>query len=417
MTDNSTSRKADTQSDIVIGGGGYVGLLAAAALASADTQLSITLVDPRHPDMTSGDRRASAIAGGARNMLEQLGLWNELRICAEPIRKMIVTDSRLRDTHRPVFLTFDTSADGAAPLAHMIENNALIEALRRRVAMLGVILAPPDRIVDFAPAKDNMTLRVALAGGGTLHTRLLIAADGVRSQLREMSGISMWRIGYDQAGIVTTLAHEHGHESLAEEHFLPAGPFAVLPLKGRRVSLVWTERKSLATALAGAGDRVLRPELRQRLGGRLGSIGEIGPRAIYPLGLALARDYVRPRLALIGDAAHAIHPIAGQGLNLGFKDAAALAEIVINARRRGEDIGAIDVLERYQRWRRFDNWRMGVTTDLINRLFSNDAPALRLVRTLGLGLVDRLAPLKGAFMREAAGHSARAPRLIENKPI
>jgi 2-octaprenyl-6-methoxyphenol hydroxylase len=260
-------------------------------------------------------------------------------------------------------------------------------------------------------------VEIRLASGGVRKAKLLVAADGVRSKLRELAGIGTVRWEYDQSGIVTTIAHERPHEGRAEEHFLPSGPFAILPLTGNRSSLVWTERRDDAERLVKGDDFTFELELERRFGHHLGKLELAGPRHAFPLGLTLARSFVQPRLALAGDAAHGIHPIAGQGLNLGFKDVAALAEVLVEARRLGEDIGALDVLERYERWRRFDTFRMGVVTDVLNRLFSNDMDVVRAVRDVGLGLVDRMPSLKRFFIRQAAGLEGPSPRLLVGEAI
>uniref|UniRef100_UPI0025F79CF0 FAD-dependent monooxygenase n=1 Tax=uncultured Aureimonas sp. TaxID=1604662 RepID=UPI0025F79CF0 len=248
--------------------------------------------------------------------------------------------------------------------------------------------------------------------------RLLVAADGVRSKIRDMAGIRTVHTDYGQSGIVATVAHERPHGGRAEEHFLPAGPFAILPLKDNRSSLVWTESTAEAERLLRADDMVFELELEQRFGLKLGALTVEGRPRAFPLGLTLARDFVKPRIALAGDAAHGIHPIAGQGLNLGFKDAAALSEVVVDAARLGRDIGALDTLELYQRWRRFDTVQMGVTTDILNRLFSNDSALVRAVRSFGLSLVDRAPFAKRHFIAQASGiTSGPSPRLLQGLPI
>ncbi len=248
---------------------------------------------------------------------------------------------------------------------------------------------------------------MTLADGATLSARLLVGADGARSQIREQAGIATHGWDYDQSAIVTTVGHERDHEGRAEEHFLPAGPFAILPLTGKRSSIVWTESRKEAARIVALPDDEFHAELEKRFGLQLGEIEVIGPRRAFPLGLFTARAFIAERIALVGDAAHIIHPIAGQGLNMGLRDVAALAEAVADAARLGLDIGGADVLERYQRWRRFDTMTMGVATDGLNRLFSNRSDVLRLVRDIGLGLVERAPALKRLFIREAAGFHRR----------
>ena len=401
--------------DVLVAGAGYVGLAAAVAIRQAAPHLKVAVVDAAPAGVWQKDQRASAIAAAASRMLDRLGCWQDLVGEAQPITEMIVTDSRTSDPVRPVFLTFDGTVTPGEPFAHMIANRDLNGALRARAAEHGVDLIEGVAVSGFETALASIS--VHLADGATLSARLLIAADGVRSRLREMAGIRVMHWDYGQSGIVTTVAHERPHNGRAEEHFLPAGPFAILPLKGNRSSLVWTEHSNAARHLIEADDMVFEAELERRFGHKLGEIRLDGDRRAYPLGLTLARDFIAPRFALAGDAAHGIHPIAGQGLNLGFKDAAALAEVVVEADRLGLDIGAVDVLEKYQLWRRFDTVRMGVTTDLLNRLFSNDFTPLRTLRDIGLGLVDRMPPLKTYFIRQASGLSGDSPRLLRGEPI
>jgi 2-octaprenyl-6-methoxyphenol hydroxylase len=256
-----------------------------------------------------------------------------------------------------------------------------------------------------------------LSDGSEIATRLLVAADGARSKLREIAGIASYGWSYGQSAIVTTVAHEREHHGRAEEHFLPAGPFATLPLTGNRSSIVWTETTREAERIVGLPDAEFHAELEKRFGLKLGDISVAGPRRTYPLGFAVARSFIADRLALVGDAAHMIHPIAGQGLNMGLRDVAALAEAVVDAARLGLDPGGADVLERYQRWRRFDTAAMGIATDGLNRLFSNHSDALRLARDIGLGIVDRLPALKHFFIREAAGLTGEVPKLLKGEAL
>jgi len=258
---------------------------------------------------------------------------------------------------------------------------------------------------------------VQFADGETITARLLVGADGARSLIREQAGIATHGWNYDQSAIVTTVAHERGHNGRAEEHFLPAGPFAILPLTGRRCSIVWTETSGEAERIVALADDEFYAELEKRFGLQLGDIEIVGPRRAFPLGLFTARTFIGERLALVGDAAHIIHPIAGQGLNMGLRDVAALAETIADAARLGLDPGGPEVLERYQRWRRFDTMTMGVATDGLNRLFSNHSDALRLVRDIGLGLVERMPMLKRMFIREAAGVTGDVPKLLKGEAL
>ena len=409
------TRKTADMYDVVIAGGGYVGLSLAVALKQGDPGLNCVVVDPKPMNELHKDPRASAIAAAASRMLAQLGIWQKIEAEAQPINEMIVTDSKLRDAVRPVFLTFDGQATEGEPFAHMMPNGVMMPALYKEAKSLGVAFFAPGTAETFRIHPDHVEL--VLEDGTALKGRLLVAADGVRSKLRDLAGIRTVNWDYGQSGIVTTVKHERPHNGRAEEHFLPAGPFAILPLPGKRSSLVWTEKTSDADRLVRSDDFTFELELERRFGHHLGTLELDGPRRAFPLGLKLARDFVKPRFALIGDAAHGIHPIAGQGLNLGFKDVAALAEVLVDARRLGQDLGGYDVLERYQRWRRFDTFQMGVVTDVLNRLFSNDIDILRAVRDFGLGVVDRMPGMKTHFIKEAAGFAGPVPKLLSGEPI
>ena len=401
--------------DIVIAGAGYVGLSCAAAIKAFAPHLKVLVVDPAPETAIRNDERASAIAADATRMLETLGIWGKLVKNAQPINEMIVTDSRVTDVIRPVFLTFANDGEEGEPVAYMVQNRSLITNLRTKCDSLSVVRTHRTSVVSFEDT-DAM-LKVNLSDESSVSCKLIVACDGVRSKLRDAAGIKTVHWPYNQKGIVCTVEHERAHNGRAEEHFLPAGPFAILPLKGKRSSLVWTESDVDADRLLAQDEMVFEMELEQRFGHKLGLIKLASKVQAFPLGLTLAREFVRNRFALAGDAAHGIHPIAGQGLNLGFKDAAALAETIVEASRLGQDIGSLDVLERYQTWRRFDTVRMGVTTDVLNRLFSNDNQALRSMRTIGLGLVDRLPGLKKFFIGQAGGENSSAPRLLKGELI
>lgn len=402
--------------DILVCGGGYVGLSAAVALKLAAPSLSIAVIDAAPPEVWRKDQRASAVAAGAKRLLSQLGVWDEIAAEAQPINDMVVTDSRSSDPVRPVFLTFGGAIEDGEPFAHMMPNVAMVGALRRKAEEIGVPIHQSAAASGLE--LDEEEARVQTADGRTLTARLVVAADGVRSRLRDMAGIKTQHWDYGQSGIVTTVAHERPHNGRAEEHFMPSGPFAILPLTGNRSSLVWTERTHDAERLIKEDDFVFEAELERRFGHHLGELRIEGGRRAFPLGLTLARDFVKPRLALAGDAAHGIHPIAGQGLNLGFRDVAALAETVVEANRLGLDFGSMAVLERYQTWRRFDTVRMGVTSDLLTRMFSNDITPLRMIRDFGLSLVDRMPAMKRYFIDQAAGiPDASGPRLLRGEAI
>jgi len=416
----SSSRDAQ-KVDVLIGGAGFAGLALAIALRqSLAPSFSVAVADPALAGAAK-DGRASAIVAAARRLFETIGVWQDVE--AQPILDMVVTDSRLTDAVRPVFLSFDGDVEPGEPFAHMVENGPLLAALAAKAKDEGVTLAPAA-VTDLKFATDRATNRtnVRLSNGNALATRLVVAADGARSAIRERAGIASHGWSYGQSAIVTTVAHERDHHGRAEEHFLPAGPFAILPLTrdaagGHRSSIVWTEESQAAARIVALPEAEFHAELERRFGLHLGEIAAVGPRRVLPLGLWVARAFVAARLALVGDAAHVIHPIAGQGLNMGLKDVAALAEVIVDAVRLGLDPGALAVLERYQRWRRFDTMAMGIATDGLNRLFSNQSDALRLLRDVGLGLVDRLPALKHLFIREAAGLVGEVPKLLRGEAL
>ncbi len=402
------------RTDVLIGGGGMAGLSLAIALRQGlGRQFSVTVADPALA-AAAPDARASAIAAAARRLFETLGVWQAVAHEAQPILDMIVTDSRVDDAMRPIFLTFEGELEPGEPFAHMVENAALIAALTAKAREQGVDLRA-TAVADFAHEASGIA--VTLGDGATIDAKLLVAADGARSAIRERAGIRSFGWSYGQSGIVTTVAHERPHHGRAEEHFLPAGPFAVLPLTGKRAAIVWTEESREAARIVALPDAQFHAELESRIGLHLGEITVIGRRRAYPLGLSVARSFVAERIALVGDAAHVIHPIAGQGLNMGLRDVAALAEAIVDHVRLGLDPGSAAVLERYQRWRRFDTMSMGIATDGLNRLFSNRSDLLRLVRDVGLGVADRLPALKRFFIREAAGLTGEVPRLLRGEAL
>lgn len=405
---------------IVIAGGGIAGLSLALALKQGlGDGLPVVLADPALAFAPRQDDRAYAVAAAAQRMLQALGVWDAIAATAQPMLEMQVTDSRAGDVVRPVFLTFDGEVEPGRPFAHMVENAALLKALLEACREAGVSLRP-EGVGRFAA--DDAGVDVVMSGGGSMRAGVLVAADGARSKLREQAGIGWVGWDYPQTGLVATLSHERPHGGRAIEHFLPSGPFAILPLSdggrlGHRCSIVWTEAKANVPALLSLDADDLLTEIEQRFGLELGEIALEGRLHALPLGFGVARSFVAERLALLGDAAHVIHPIAGQGLNLGLKDVAALAQAIVDAARLGLDPGAAEVLAGYERARRFDTVAMGAVTDGLNRLFSNDATPLRLARDLGLGLVDRLPGLKRFFIREAAGISGVTPRLLRGEAL
>lgn len=407
--------KQHHKTDLVIGGAGFAGLALAIALRQGlGETFAVTVADPALKSDTSKDPRASAIAAAARRLFEAIGVWAAVAADAQPMLDMVVTDSKLDDAVRPTFLTFGGEVEPGEPFAHMVENRHLIDALVAKAKEIGVDLRA-GAVSGFAHTAN--AIEVMLDDGETISARLLVGADGAKSKIREQAGIATHGWNYDQSAIVTTVAHERDHNGRAEEHFLPAGPFAILPLTGKRASIVWTEGTREAERIVALPDDEFHAELEQRFGLHLGDLQVVGARRAFPLGLFTARSFIAERLALIGDAAHIIHPIAGQGLNMGLRDVAALAEVVADAARLGFDIGADDVLERYQRWRRFDTMTMGVATDGLNRLFSNHSDVLRLARDVGLGLVERIPALKHMFIREAAGFTGDVPKLLKGELV
>ena len=400
--------------EVLIAGGGLAGLTLAIALRQGlGPSFAILVADPALGTSYAGDERASAIVAVARRLFETIGVWPRVAGEAQPILDMVVTDSRLDDAARPVFLTFAGEVEPGEPFADMIENRLLIDALAAKAREVGIELR--QTAVESFKAAESGGLAVELADGGTVATKLLVAADGARSRIRSAAGIATHGWNYPQSAIVINVAHERDHHGRAEEHFLPAGPFAILPLKGRRSSIVWTEATDEAERIVALPAEAFHAALEQRFKLELGALEVIGPRRVHPLGFFVARSFVAERIALVGDAAHLIHPIAGQGLNMGLKDVAALAEVIVDAARLGLDPGASDVLERYQRWRRFDTMTMGLATDGLNRLFSNRSDLLRAFRDVGLGLVDRMPGLKRLFMREAAGLVGEIPKLLRGE--
>jgi 2-octaprenyl-6-methoxyphenol hydroxylase len=403
------------RTEVVIGGAGFAGLALAIALRQGlGDPFTVAVIDPTLAHAQSKDPRASAIAAAARRLFEAIEVWDAVAAKAQPILDMVVTDSKLDDAVRPTFLTFGGEVEEGEPFAHMVENRHLVDVLVAKAKEFGVDLRA-GAVTGFEKAGN--AIKVALSDKNVISTRLLVGADGAHSLIREQAGIATHGWNYDQSAIVTTVAHEREHNGRAEEHFLPAGPFAILPLTGKRCSIVWTESAREAQRIVALPDDEFHNELENRFGLQLGELEVIGPRRAFPLGLFTARTFIGERLALIGDAAHIIHPIAGQGLNMGLRDVAALAEAIADAARLGLDPGGPDVLERYQRWRRFDTMTMGIATDGLNRLFSNHSDVLRLARDIGLGLVERMPPLKRMFIREAAGFTGDVPKLLRGEAL
>ena len=400
------------EADVAIVGGGLIG--PALALALAREGLTSVVCDPVPSAAAMAedfDGRAYAVALASRRLLRALDLWPSIEPNAQPINDILVSDGRPGESASPFFLHFDHRELGGEGFGHMVEDHVLRRALLMRLAdepaatlLDGVSVVETDRDAGWATAD--------LADGRRVRARLLAACDGRRSKIAARAGIDRNTVGYDQIGLVCAVGHEQPHHGVAHEYFLPSGPFAILPLTGNRCSLVWTERGERAEALRRVSDAFYLAEIRRRFGDFLGRLELIGKRWTYPLNLTVARRFVDERLALAGDAARGIHPIAGQGMNYGLRDAAALAETLGAAARRGEDIGSVTVLERYEKWRRPDSVAIVAATDGLNRLFSNDVAPLRLARDLGLAGFGRIAPLRRAAMRFAAGERSDLPTIM-----
>ncbi len=403
------------QADIVISGGGMVGLSLGLALAQGGFRTVVADAAPMSAQLDPKfDGRVSALAYATIRMYRALGVWEALEKDAQPIREILVTDGAPGRAASPFSLHFDSAEVGAPQLGAIVENRHIRAALAGRAAMeKNLTLLSPAAVKNVTATGSGVT--AILGNGETVSAALAVAADGRVSPLREAMGIKTIGWSYPQIGIVATVEHEMPHNGVAYEHFLPAGPFAILPMTGNRASLVWTEEKTKAPALLALDEARFNAELAKRFGAHLGAVKAVGPRWSYPLSFHIARDFVRPRFALAGDCAHGIHPIAGQGLNLGLKDAAALAEVLLDAARLGQDIGALDVLKRYERWRRFDSVALAASTDALNRLFSNDIAPLRLLRDVGMGIVDSIGPARRFFMRHAGGDVGKLPKLMKGE--
>jgi len=397
--------------DVVVVGGGMVGLSLALGLARAGVPVAL-IERARLSDMAAArfDGRGSAVAAGSQRILDGLGLWEGVADHAEPILEI-----RVADGMSPLFLHYDHAEISDGPLGWIVENAVTRRALAAAAEKSSLQVFDGTELADCHFGEDAAMLD--LADGQTVTARLVVAADGRDSPLRAAAGIEAVRWNYPQTGIVCAVHHEVPHRGIAQEHFLPAGPFAILPMTENRSSIVWTERHDLAPDILALDDEAFTSELRQRFGNFLGRV-DVGPmRWSYPLSVVHSKRYIAPRLALAGDAAHAIHPIAGQGFNIGLRDVAALAEVIMDTLRLGLDPGAITALERYERWRKPDNMMMIGVTDALNRLFSNDIPPLRIARDIGLAAVDNAAPLKKVFMRHAMGVVGELPRLLRGESL
>ena len=410
-----------TSADIVIAGGSFAGLALALALGRClGAGLSVTVVDraPKAAASDEDDPRAVALGAASVAMLEVLGVWPQLAPLAAPVARIEITDSPLEAGIRPVLLSWRNELAGEASDARAAAYIVPLTAIGRALATAVDALPGVTMIRGIAAERSSagpFTRDVALGDGSTLAARLLVAADGAGSAIRNDAGIKTVRWPYAQSGIATTIAHEREHRGTAVQHFLPAGPFAILPLPGNRSCITWTEGEVEAARIMALDDDAFLAEVDRRFGGRLGALSLAGGRRSWPLALQLARAYVAPRLALVGDAAHAVHPLAGQGLNLALRDVAALTEVVADTARAGLDVGDAIALSRYEQWRRFDAMTAAAAFDALNRLFSVDARLLRSAREFGLQVVDRLPALKRAFVGEAAGTTGALPRLLRGE--
>ena len=407
--------------DIIVIGAALNGLAAALALGGAHVKRPLDVVvvdvkDPRAFSTNAFDGRASAITAAARRMFESLGIWHKVAQHAEAMTEIIVTDSAVPGGARPVLLQFGEDDMTGGPSSHMIENRFLYGAMLEAAQASPHIHFHVGQAVEHYHFKPGLAA-VTLADGGALRAPLIVAADGRNSPAREAAGIRLVGWPYDQMGLVATVEHELPHNGRAEEHFTPSGPFAILPLPGNRSSLVWSERTEAAQRMLALPMEDFEQELKLRFGSHLGEVKLISGRHGYPLAMYLAETFTAPRLALVGDAAHVLHPLAGLGFNLGLRDVAALADCIHDAAALGLDIGSEAVLDRYTQWRRFDTVATGAMMDGMNRLFANTNPVLTLLRRAGLLAVNRMGSMKSMFVSEAAGISGNLPRLLRGEKV
>ena len=406
----------DISADVLIVGGGLSGPALALALTGAGLRAAVIDAQPlRARAEVAFDGRAYALSIASQRLLAAVGVWEALAPVAQPIREIKASDGRPGEGVAPFFLHFDAAEIEEGPMGFMVEDRHLYAAFHEAMERSGVALLPGVTVA--AQEAGEAAAAVTLADGRVMAGRVIAGCDGRGSGTALRAGISRTGWVYRQTAIVCALEHERPHNGVAQQVFLPTGPLAILPLTGNRSSIVWSETGENATALMAADEAMFAGVLAERIGGALGAFRVAGARFAYPLSLSLAERYVAPRVALVGDAAHGVHPIAGQGLNLGFRDVGALAEVLVTAARRGEDIGAADVLARYQTWRRFDATALALGMDAVNRLFSNDNPVLRVARDVGMGVVSSLPGLRRAFIRQAAGLSGDVPRLLAGKRL
>lgn len=405
-------RHMEHNTDIAIVGGGLNG--PALAIALAKQGLNVTVIDSLSETARKNaafDGRAYALAMASVRLLRAIGVWDRVEDQSQPMLEIKVSDGRAGEGPSPFFMHFDHAEIEEGPMGHMLEDRYL------RRAFLEAMKSEPKitQLRDTVVAQDVETggMRVTLESGKTLSCQLLVGSDGRASGTAQRAGIKRTGWGYGQTALVAAIAHEAPHNGVAHQFFMPPGPLAILPLPGNVSSIVWSETDATAARFAALSDAEFMEVLRPRFGDFLGDITLKGKRFTYPLNLTIANHFVAPRVALIGDAAHGMHPIAGQGLNAGLRDVAALAQVLDEAKKRGEDIAAPDVLARYQQWRRFDTATLALVTDTTNKLFSNDNPILRFGRDLGMGALNAMPKLRRAFIREAAGLTGDLPDLMK----
>lgn len=403
--------------DIAIIGGGLNGHTL--GLAMAQIGLRVTIIDRLDPGLRDDpgfDGRSYAMALTSTKLLQGIGVWDKVADNAQPMLEIKVTDGRAGEGPSPFFMHFDHAEIEEGPMGHMVEDRHLRRALMQAVTDAdGITLLNGEEVISQTVDASGATL--TLASGKTLRARLLVGADGRGSGTATRAGIKRIGWGYAQTALVCAISHEKPHHGVAHQFFMPPGPLAILPLTGNRSSIVWSETAENAGRINALSDEAYLDVLRPRFGDFLGEITLAGARYTYPLSLSLAHAMTAERVALLGDAAHGVHPIAGQGLNAGMRDVAALAEVVADARRRGQDIGSATVLEQYQVWRRFDNTALALATDSFNRLFSNDNPLLRMARDVGMAAINAMPGARRGFIREAAGLTGELPRLMKGEPL
>lgn len=402
------------KTDLIIVGGGLNG--PALALAASNAGFSVTIVDAL-PAATRSlrdfDGRSYALALTSKRLLQGIGIWPDVADHAQPMLEIKVTDGRAGEGAAPWMMHFDHAEIEEGPMGYLVEDRHLRAAFLAAMDASDLITQiDATRVVAQDVGADGVT--VTLDNGDTIKGGLLIGSDGRGSGTGARAGIKRIGWGYDQTAVVCAVEHDKPHAGIAHQFFMPNGPLAILPLTGNRSSIVWSETTQCATHLMTLGDAAFLDELRPAFGSFLGQIGLTGARFTYPLGLTLAQTFVADRVALIGDAAHGVHPIAGQGLNAGLRDVAALAQVLTEARARGEDIGGAQTLARYQEWRRFDTTTLALATDTFNRLFSNDNPLLRAARDIGMAAINAAPTLRRGFIREAAGLTGELPNLMRS---